>query len=208
MTTPADLVQEACDLLAGYLPVLERLVAEPSSTQDAAVGMSPRPADTPEPWDAAAGRALMDAHEGVRRLEATLRYVLNGHPGARRGGSAMNTREALDVIPRLAAGLSTDMEDATVRVLNRWIGEAESLAAIDKARHWRTLPSPRTCPYCQTGWLKADMDARPVTIVCFMVRCADRNGLRPVATMGTDGHGIPVLDWADGLTEIVADAAG
>ena len=70
MATPADLVQEACDLLSGYMGTLELLIAEPASTQNAAVGMSPRPADTPEPWDATVGRALMDGHEGVRRLEA------------------------------------------------------------------------------------------------------------------------------------------
>ena len=57
------------------------LLAEPSSTQNAAAGMSPRPADTPEPWDAPVGRALMDSHEGVRRLEAVLKYMVAGHPG-------------------------------------------------------------------------------------------------------------------------------
>ena len=150
----------------------------------------------------------MDGHEGVRRLEARLRYELNGHPGARRGGSAGNTMAALDAIPKLAAGLPADFEDAAVRVLNRWIGEAEALAAIDKARRWRTLPRPRTCPYCGCWFLRADMDARPVTIVCFTIRCEDGNGLRPVATMGTDGHGVPVLMWADGLTEIIAELDG
>lgn len=208
MTDPADLVQEACDLLAGYLPRLELLVAEPSATQNAAAGMSPRPADTPEPWDAPAGRALMDAHEGARRLEAVLKYMVAGHPGVRRGGSTGNTMAALTAIPRLAAGLSTDAGDAAVRALNRWIGEAEALTAIDKARHWRTLPRPRTCPRCGCWFLKADMDARPVTVTCFTIGCQDRNGLRPVATMGTDAAGRPVLAWADGLTETVPDLDG
>ena len=31
MADPADLVREACTLLAGYMDVLERLVAEPSA---------------------------------------------------------------------------------------------------------------------------------------------------------------------------------
>ena len=207
MTNPADLVQEACDLLAGYLPVLERLVAEPSA-DGPAPGMTARSADAPEPWNGPAGRALMDGHEGVRRLEAALKYMVAGHPGARRGGSAGNTMAALAAIPRLAAGLPDGAGDATVRVLNRWIGEAEALAAIDKARKWRTLPRPRTCPYCGCWFLRADMDARPVTIVCFTVRCEDGNGLRPAATMGTDGHGVPVLMWADGRTEIAADPEG
>ena len=208
MANPADLVQEACDLLARYFPVLESLVAEPSA-EGPAPGMTARRAETPEPWNGPAGRALMDGHEGVRRLEAVLRYMVAGHPGARRGGSTLNTHKALDAIPRLAAGLPEDVGAAAVHVLNRWIGEAEALGAIDKARRWRTLPSPRTCPYCGCWFLRADMDARPVTITCFAVACpGDGNGLRPVATMGTDGHGVPVLAWADGMTEIVADLEG
>ena len=158
MTDPADLVREACDLLAGYLPRLERLLAEPDASGPAP-GMVTRAADTPEPWNAPAGRALMDGHEGVRRLEAVLKYMVAGHPGLRRGGSAGNTRAALAAIPRLAAGLPGDVEDATIRMLNRWIGEAEALAPIDKAERWRPVPS-RPCPYCRCYFLKVMIDSR------------------------------------------------
>jgi len=159
LATPADLVREACDLLSGYMGTLELLVAEPASTQDAAVGMSPRPADTPEPWDASVGRALMDGHEGVRRLEAVLRYVLNGHPGPRRGGSPGNTTAALTAIPRLAAGLDEDIEAASVRYLERLINGARSVQAIDEAERWRPLPQ-RPCPYCRCYFLRVQEDAR------------------------------------------------
>jgi hypothetical protein len=159
LTDPADLVQEACDLLAGLMPRLELLVAEPSSTQDAAAGMSPRPADTPEPWDAPVGRALMDGHEGVRRLEAALRYALNGHPGRRRGGSAVNTHQALDAIPLLAAGLTEDDEAEAARVIGRWVNAARAVAAIDEAERWRPLPQ-RPCPYCRCFFLRVQEDAR------------------------------------------------
>jgi len=159
LATPADLVQEACDLLSGYMGTLELLVAEPSAAQNAAVGMSPRPADTPEPWDATVGRALMDGHEGVRRLEAVLRYTLNGHPGMRRGGSSRNTIAALTAIPKLAAGLDEDVEDATIRMLTRWIIAAQAVAAIDEAERWRPVPS-RACPYCRCFFLRVLEDAR------------------------------------------------
>src|SRR4249920_2844026 len=159
LATPADLVREACDLLSGYMGTLELLVAEPASTQDAAVGMSPRPADTPEPWDAPVGRALMDGHEGVRRLEAVLRYMLNGHPGPRRGPSPGNTGAALAAITNLSAGLPQDVEDATIRMLNRWIGAAQAVAAIDEAERWRPLPQ-RPCPYCRCFFLRVQEDAR------------------------------------------------
>lgn len=205
MADPADLVREACTLLAGYMDVLERLVGEPASASGAAIGMAPRPPDTPEPWDAPAGRALLDGHEGARRLEAALRYAVTGHPGRRRGGSAGNTTAALAAIPKLAAGLDRDAEGAAVRILDRWINQARAIPAIDEARRWRTLPQPRACPYCGCWFLKADMDARPVTVTCFTVGCRDRNGLCPVATIGTDDHGQPVLAWADGRTETVPD---
>ena len=159
MTDPADLVQEACDLLAGYLPRLEELLAEPSSTQNAAAGMSPRPADTPEPWDAPVGRALMDSHEGVRRLEAVLKYMVAGHPGARRGGSEGNTIAALDAIPRLAAGLPEDAGASSVRYLERLINGARAVQAIDEAERWRPVPS-RPCPYCRCYFLRVLEDAR------------------------------------------------
>jgi hypothetical protein len=202
LADPDGLAREACTLLAGYLPVLERLVAEPVSAPGGAAGMTPRAADAPEPWNGQAGRALMDAHEGTRRLEAALRYAVTGHPGMRRGGSTMNTHEALDAIPKLVAGLGRDAESATARILERWINEARCVPAIDEARQWRPLPS-RACPYCGYCWLRGDMDARPPVISCFLVGCADGNGLRPVATMGTDEHGRPELAWADGRREIV-----
>ena len=160
MTDPADLVQEACDLLAGYLPRLERLLAEPSSTQNAAAGMSPRPADTPEPWDAPVGRALMDAHEGVRRLEAVLKYLgPAGHPGARRPGSPGNTAAAMAAIPKLAAGLSEDVGARAARYLEHLVNSARAVQAIDEAERWRPVPS-RPCPYCRCYFLRVLEDAR------------------------------------------------
>ncbi len=207
MADPVDLVREACVLLASYLPVLERLVAEPSSTANAAAGMSPRPPDSPEPWNAPAGRALMDAHEGTRRLEAALRYAVTGHPGSRRGGSPGNTAAALAAIPKLAAGLDKDAEAAAVRILDRWANEARAVRAIDEAQQWRSLRS-RPCPHCRCYFLKVLLDAagRPSGHVeCFTVGCQDGTGARPVAAMGTDDRGRPVLAWADGLTETVPD---
>ena len=191
MATPADLVREACDLLSGYMGTLELLVAEPASTQNAAVGMSPRPADTPEPWDASVGRALMDAHEGSRRLEAVLRYILNGHPGPRRGGSTGNTMAALDAIPKLAAGLDEDDEAVAARIIERWVNAARSVAAIDEAERWRPVPS-RACPYCRCYFLRVLIDSRG----------------QPAGRVGCFGH-LPSGDpcraaWAS-LAEIAQD---
>lgn len=211
MADPADLAREACALLAGYLPVLERLVAEPSSAPGGAAGMTPRAADAPEPWDAQAGRALMDSLEGVRRLKAALLYALSGHPGVRHGMSEGNTAVVLAAIPKLAAGLDRDGEAAVVRMLERWINEARSARGIDEAEQWRPLRS-RACPYCGCWFLRVLLDeAGHATshVECHAACCCgDGNGLRPVAAMGTDDHGRPVLAWADGLVETVPDADG
>jgi len=190
LTDAADLVQEACDLLAGYLPRLEELLAEPDASGPAP-GMVTRAAEVPEPWNAPAGRALMDGHEGVRRLEAALRYALNGHPGRRRGGSTMNTREALDAIPRLAAGLAGDAEALAARVIDRWVNAARAVAAIDEAERWRPVPS-RPCPYCR----------------CFFLRVLEDSRGQPAGRVGCFGHlesGEPCrAAWAS-LAEIAQD---
>lgn len=206
LATPADLVREACDLLGGYLDVLEGLVAEPSG-DGPAPSMRGRLAETPEPWNAAAGRALMDGHEGARRLEAALRYALNGHPGVRRGSSAANTAAALAMIPKLAAGLDPDAEAAAVQILDRWINAARCVPAIDEADRWRPVPR-RACPRCGCYALRVALDARgqPTTQVACFGHLADGTPCRGTATMGTDRTGWPVLAWADGRTETAPEA--
>jgi hypothetical protein len=206
LATPADLVSDACEQLAAYLALLEELVAEPSSPIGGPAGMSPRAADTPEPWNAPAGRALMDGHEGVRRLEAALRYAVTYHPGLRRGGSAGNTAAALAAIPKLAAGLSEDDEAAAARILERWVNQARAVDAIDEAQRWRPLPS-RPCPYCGCWFLRVLLDGSGRAtghIECFG-HTGTGAACRAVAGVGTDDRGRPVLAWADGLTETPPD---
>ncbi len=196
-------------LLASYLPVLERLVAEPSAAGPAP-GMTARSADAPLPGNPQAFNALMTPWEGVPRLEAALKYAVTGHPGLRRGGSKQNVGQALDAIPKLAAGLGKDEEAAAVRILDRWISEARAIPAIDEAQQWRPLRS-RPCPHCRCYFLKVLLDGngRPGGhIECFTVGCRDGSGQRCVAAMGTDERGRPVLAWADGLTETVPDLDG
>jgi hypothetical protein len=101
----------------------------------------------------------MDGHEGVRRLEAVLKYMVAGHPGLRRGGSEGNTMAALAAIPRLAAGLPEDAGANAVRYLEHLANEARSVQAIDEAERWRPVPS-RACPYCRCFFLKVLEDAR------------------------------------------------
>lgn len=213
-TQERDAVQEACRTLAGYLPVLEDLIGEPSAPD--ALGpaaVKSRPAFTPEPYGDA-GRALMTALEGIRRLEASLRRDVLGHLGDRRGYSGGNTEEALAMIARLASQLPDDERFARAcRYLERWIADARSVHGVDENRRLRHLPRqgdpddpaalPPRCSHCGTYFLVYDPDAG--TVACTLYGCRDSDGQPPVATISTDEHGRPVLAWADGLVEAAPD---
>lgn len=206
----SDPVADAAGQLAGYIDILERLVAEPTA-EGPAPGMHGRPSETPEPWYGPAGRALMDAWEGVPRLEARLRYRLFGHPGPRRGYSRGNWIAALRQIGNLTGSpdLTEDEVNEAARALIRWADAARKVHGIDEARKVRHLPRragdalPPRCPYCRCFQLIADVDAR--LVFCSVPRCQDRNGNPPVASMTRDAAGQGMLAWADGLTEIAPD---
>ena len=215
MATPADLVRGNAAQLAAYRADLEHLITEQST--GGTPGLSPRNAEPPLPGNAPAFSALMVIWEHVPRLEAALRLAVTGHPGQRRGGSAGNFLQALAAIPQLAAGLDEDAEAATARILERLANLARAVPDIDEAQQWRHLRG-RACPYCGClTTLKVLLDARgrPTGHVeCFAgarvsgERCLDGNGRRPVAAVGTDGHGRPMLEWADGLVETAPDLDG
>lgn len=205
-----DPIADAAAALAGYVAILERLLAEPVADGNNPSVASPAPAGSPEPWYTPAGQALMDAWEGVPRLEAALRYAVAGHPGTRRPGSAAHWKAALAALPGLAAGLDdTEVTEAAARIIHRWIDAAKSVHGIDERRRLRHLPRvagerlPPRCPNCRCFQLVADLDAR--VVFCTHPGCQDRNGMPPVASMTTGPDGRPALAWADGLTEIAPD---
>jgi hypothetical protein len=206
-----DPVAEAAIRLAGYVTILEDLLAEPVSAESGAPpGVASRPAVSPEPWYGPAGRALMDAWEGVPRLEALLKYRgPAGRPGPRRGGSPGNFAAALKALPGLAAGLTAEDAQAAARILGHWVDAARSVHGIDERRRLRHLPRrageglPPRCPYCRCYQLVADLDAR--VVFCTVPRCEDKQGMPPVASMTTGPDGLPMLEWADGLIEVAPD---
>lgn len=214
MATAADLVRDSCGQLAAYRDRLEREVTEPSSSQG---GMAPRPADAPFPGDAQAFAALMVIWEAIPRLRARLLYELTGHPGMRHPGEP-GFLDALAAIPKLAAGLDEDTETWAASALEWLVDVARRVPAIDEAQKWRYVRG-RACPYCGC-WavLRVRLDANsdptshvechaaPVVRNGKTVWCIDGNGMRPVAAMGTDDRGRPVLQWADGLCETAPDS--
>jgi hypothetical protein len=212
LATPADLVRDNCGRLPGYIGGLfaETLLAAYGSPDGAPVRLSPS-AVAPMPGDAAAFYALTTIWEAIPRIEARLRYELNGHPGQRRGGSGGNLLDALAAIPKLAAGLDEDAEAWAARMLE-WLNDlAREHPGIDEAQRWRHVRG-RACPYCKlwsTVKVLLDRAGQPTGYVecrsAASVRCADANGRRPSAHISTDDHGRVVLAWADGLVEAAPD---
>jgi hypothetical protein len=211
LADPADLVREACTLLAGYFPQLPGLAAEPAA-EGPAPGMHGRGASAPVPGDPQAFFAYTSIQSSARWAEELLLYAVGASKRDVRvngwGGSDDRTLKLLtEVIPKLAAGAGDDAFRLIMSEMDQRLDETKRLRAIDEARQWRPLPS-RACPYCGFFWLRGDMDARPPVITCWLAGCpGDSNGARPVATIGTDEHGVPCLRWPD-LTETVPDFDG
>ena len=202
--TKNDEVTAACADLTRYLERLELLFPEPPSGHTK-VSSYTRPTTPPAPGNGPALDAYNTAHEGLRRLEASLRRDVTGDAGPRRGSSEGNTHAALAAIPRLAAGLDSTAARLAARVLARWINLAKGVPGIDEARRWRALPKragnglPPCCPYCHCYQLRADTDTG--IVACFVPGCRDGQGQPPVAAMGTSEEGKPQLTWGDGRTE-------
>ena len=204
-----DAVADAVAALADYMARLEGLAPEPAAPGVVGPAVHSRPAIAPEPYGPA-GRALMTAFEGVRRLEAWLRQAALGHPGLRRGCSPGNTDEALAMIVKFASQVDDERFARACSALDRWIGDARSVHGIDENRRWRHLPRqgdpddpaalPPQCPYCKTFFLVYDPDAR--LIACSLYGCEDGNGDPPTATLDTDDAGRPRLAWQDGKKQL------
>jgi hypothetical protein len=215
LATPADLVREACDLLAVLLPRLERETAEPSA-EGPAPGMTGRPAAAPVPGNPPAFFAYTSIQSSARWAEGLLLYALEASERDElRGGSDANTVRVLtEVIPKLAAGAGDDAYGLVLRELDQRVDEARLVAAIDEAQRWRHVRG-RACPYCKclvTIKVLLGRDLQPTGYVecraAASVRCADGNGRRPSAHISTDDHGRVVLAWADGLVEAAPDLDG
>lgn len=206
-----DTVMDACTDLADYMARLETLTPEPVCDGSWSVTAHTRRTASVEPGNAAAFRALMTAHEGVRRLLASLRLATAGTTGMRFGGSDADTAKVLALIPKAAAGLNGDGQEAVTWFINRWITSARMVHGIDEVNRWRHLPKPRPgedlpprCPYCGCFQLLADVEAK--VVACSVPGCADEDGMPPVASMTETNGG--QLEWPRGRVERGVDVGG
>lgn len=198
-------LEQSCGELAATLGVL-RVLMPAQDADGAGVGARPKPGSKP-PWNVSVATVETTAHEGARRLEAALRLALTGRPGQRRGGSVVNTEQALRAIATLAFALGATAEDTARIIIDRWLTSARQLPAIDEAPVWRTLAPgpdglPPRCPYCEAFQLRVAVRSR--TVMCFSPACpGDREGKRPQATMELGAaSGQPMLVWQDGSVQL------
>jgi hypothetical protein len=172
-------------------------MAEPD-TEDGTDAMPGRPdAWSRPPWNPAAANAAMDAHEGLRRLAASLRVAVTGRPGPRRGGSDTSTAAAIEDIENFGSAVTADAMAAAARILDWWSRQIQELRAVDESEPWRRVPA--TCPYCGFGMLRVRHRSGEVTCLRYGV-CGDANSQHPVGRMDVSRlNGNPVIRWNDGL---------
>jgi hypothetical protein len=161
LANPADLMQEACDLLAVLLPRV-RLEAVRKAAEGFAAGTIGRHTAAPVPGNPPAFFAYTSIQSSARWAEELLLYALGAseRDGLRGGSDANTVRVLTEVIPKLAAGLNGDeVYGMVLRELNQRVNEARQVRAIDEAERWRPVPQ-RPCPYCRLCWLKVEIDPR------------------------------------------------
>lgn len=172
---------------------------EPSNGRRSAPG-------TRTPGNTQAINAQMDAHEMVRRLEASLRLAVTGHTGRRRGGSDSSTYAAIASISRLGEAVSPHARQVAARLIDRAATVIGQLPSVDEVPRWEKIRPgpgglPPTCPNCKTFSLRVSLSAG--VVVCVYPGCADLDGRKPPqARMDISKiDGSPVLVWRDGLVQ-------
>ena len=184
---------EACAAIIAWLPAALELITEPDADGTTGTG---QPASRP-PWNAAAAAAALDAHEGLRRLEASLRLAVTGHTGPRRGGSGHQTTQAINAIQALGNGVTTQAAAHAASIIDRWTRQIQELPAIDQAEPWRRLDA--TCPYCGFAMLRVRPRAGEITCLRYGA-CTDADGKHPAGRIDISRlTGEPIISWNDGL---------
>lgn len=158
------------------------------------------------PGNIAAMMVALDAHEFVRRLEASLRLAVTGKPGPKRGGSDANTRAALRAIVNLGEAVSEDAAAEAARLLERFVTSIGQLPSVDDVPRWeRIRPGPGglppACPNCKTYSLRVALQSG--SVMCVYPNCTDLDGNRPPTGRMELSRitGDPLVAWRDGTVQ-------
>ena len=191
-------LREACAHLERWLPEAAALTAQPDTDGTTAHG---KPGSRP-PWNAAAANATMDAHAGIRDLEAVLFYQVTGRPRRERGGSDGNTYAAIRGVAALAASVTQDAARQAERDIIRLVVPIRQLPAIDEDERFLRVHGA-SCYYCQVPMLSLAERSGRVTCIRYGA-CSDSNGDHPVGFLAHSVSGQPMIAWADGSCQYAA----
>jgi len=188
-------LREACADLERWLPQAAALTALPDTDGTTAHG---KPGSRP-PWNQAAANAAMDAHAGIRDIEADLFYAVTGRPRRARGGSDGNTLAAIRATVALSASVAQgDAQDAA-RLIAGWVMVIQQLPAVDEAERFVRVYGA-ACPYCQVPMLR--LGERSGRVTCLRAgSCYDSNGEHPAGFISRSVSGEPMISWQDGFCQ-------
>ena len=190
------------DELIPLLATLEDLIPEPVQDPSTGTMSHHKISGSPAPWHPEAGMVLLTIHEEARRLEASLLREITGKLGCRRGGSDVNTAQALRAIANLAHGVPDDHASKARRIVERWLYSARQIRDVGLEERWEPIPVPPgqikpRCPYCRTFSLRVLPSSSLVR--CINRSCRDRNDDRPQGWLHRSSlNGDPRIDWTDG----------
>lgn len=178
--------QLLCQALAdaeGLLPVLGRLLPEPSSGGPATGTIGRHAPESSEPWQDEAAHAYWAIYFGARKLANRLRQVAGLPPRAWGYG---DTSTALGLIASLATTVpEQDLAEAR-QAAESWVTGARRIRDIDEVDTWQPVPrvpgsAPPACPYCHT--LSLRMSRLREEVRCFYPDCTDLDGKPTKARM-------------------------
>lgn len=182
----ADRLAEACGYVTSRLHQVGALLPEPNGRpQTGTIGR--HAPESSEPWQGNAAAVYWTIHFGARRLEDACRADI-GLPARdpARGGTAVNTLQALNAVAAMAPTMTVGGLKAARQRVERWSTAIDEMPDIDLADAWTPVPRqpgllPPVCPYCQCFTLRMAVSRQLVR--CFNPPCRDGDGNPPAARM-------------------------
>jgi hypothetical protein len=183
-----------------YLARLEPLLAEPESAGPDTGTIGRHAPESSEPWAAAAASAYWDLYFGAGNLARGMRSAAGLHLPLYKDTYGP---EALDIVRNFAPTASDTVLRWVIGALEKWVGNARGVPAVDEDEPW--VPLPRNgdrqiaCPYCTTYGLR--MLKRKGEVRCFFPSCSDADG-NPTRARMESGRmtGEERLVFGDGTT--------
>lgn len=158
------------------LPVLGRLLPEPSSGGPATGTIGRHAPESSEPWQSEAANAYWEIYFGARKLADRMRYAAKLPLRPWEGG---DTSKALSLIMALAGHMDPWSLGEARRAAEAWVNQARRIRDIDEVDSWVPVPRvagsiPPACPYCHT--LSLRMSRLREEVRCFFPNCQDLDG--------------------------------